>query len=684
VRTLALALLLAAVVVLVYGQTARFEFVNFDDPTYVTENPHVRDGLTLDGLRDAFTTGRASNWHPITWLSHMLDCELFGLEPAGHHLTSVALHAVNAGLVFVLLQGATGRTVPSLLVAALFALHPLRVESVAWVAERKDLLAASFGLLALGAWARYLARSSAARLTLVLALYAASLMSKPMLVTLPLLLLLLDLWPFDRRGRGLRALVLEKLPVAALAAASCVVTVAVQAAGGAVKSTAAFPLGGRLANAVVSCVRYLGKTVWPAELSPYYPHPSAPESAPWSALAVAGAAALLATITTLAFAVRNRRRYVLAGWLWFLVALLPVLGLVQVGAVAMADRYTYLAALGPFVILAWAAADLLAAAGARARALAPWAGLLALLVLLALGTRTWFQARHWRDSFALYERALEIDPANTFAHVNLAAAYEAEEMVHDAVAHYRAALASDPRLARAHLGLGNGLALLREADDAERHYRLALEHEPGLALAEQNLGILLGTRGRAAEAIEHYRRALELRPDLTDARGNLGATLLALGRIDEAIAELALVVDARPGDARARHNLGLAFFEAGRREDALRQLAAAAEADPRWPAPLAVQAWILAVGGDDEQARAAVPLAERAASLAGGGSPVILDTLAVAYARSGRYEEAAATAERAAALAEASGRARLAAAIRARIPGFRAREPIGADLARLP
>ncbi|MFL6199060.1 MAG: glycosyltransferase family 39 protein [Thermoanaerobaculia bacterium] len=444
---LALLTLAAYLPVLAHG------FIRFDDPLYVTRNPHVQAGLSWEGIAWAFSANVASNWHPLTLLSHMLDCELFGMDPLGHHLTSLLLHTASVVLLFEALRRLTrdqpGSIWRSAAVAALFAVHPTHVESVAWIAERKDVLSGFFWMLTLLAWAGYVRQPSPKRYAAVALALAAGLLSKPMVVTLPFVLLLLDVWPLRREIR-----VKEKLPLFALAAASCVATVIAQF--GAIGLASRFPLRLRLANAVLSYAAYLRKTLLPTRLAVFYPMPG--EFPAWK---VAGAALLLACLTVLAL---RAGRYVLVGWLWFLGTLVPVIGIVQVGGQAMADRYTYLPTIGLFLIAAWGLPR-------RARWVVP-----GVVLALAIGTR--LQLRHWEDSESLFRHAAAVTERNFIAHLNLA---------------------------QIHAEHG-------ERGPALEHFRTTLEIRPGMWQAQASLGNTLRRWGRPDKALPHLRNAVRLRP----------------------------------------------------------------------------------------------------------------------------------------------------------------------------
>jgi tetratricopeptide (TPR) repeat protein len=554
-RRLTIALLLAATVLAVFAPALRNGFVDYDDDRYVLRNPHVQHGFDAESLRWAWTTGDFY-WHPVTWMSHMLDWRLYGPVPAGHHATNVALHAANAALLFVLLDATTGAVWRSALVAAVFALHPLRVESVAWIAERKDVLSTLFWLLTTLAYVRWVRAPSRARYALVLVGLALGLMSKPMLVTLPATLLLLDYWPLGRlRSRSdLWPLVCEKLPFAPLVVASIVLTIALENHG-AIASLGTFPLAARAANAIVSYASYLWKLVWPAELYVPYLRPS--DGIPgWQ---VACAAVVLATITAGALAVRRTRPYVPVGWLWYLGTLLPVIGLVQAGDQAMADRFTYVPLIGVALAIAW-----LVPAGAARPAAA-----LAVLLLLLLAARTRGQIAVWRGPEALFAHTLRFDERNWVAHVNLGYALGSQGDLDAATRHLERALELQPHSARAHAGLGNVLVSRNRIEDGVAHYREALAVMPRSEHTLTNLGFALATQGQYDEAIALYRRALAIEPCFADAHKKLGVALARTGKSAEALAHFEQAVHCDAYDPEALSDLGATLMTAGRAAEGL-------------------------------------------------------------------------------------------------------------------
>ena len=538
------ALLLVLATLAVYARVASFEFINFDDPGYVSDNAHVLSGLSAENTVWAFTTTRQANWHPLTWLSLQLDATLGGATPRGFHATNVLLHVANVLLLFFLFARMTASVWRSALVAALFALHPLHVESVAWVAERKDVLSTAFGLLACQLWLRSLHRPRVGMRLASYAAYTASLLAKPMLVSLPMLLLLFDLWPL-RRDLSWRSLVLEKAPLFALAAASCVATSLAQSGGGVMRTLTQYPLGVRAANAAVTYVFYLVNAIWPAGLSPYYPYPY--EGVPaWKA---AAAVALLAAVTVWCVRARRSAPHLLVGWAWYVVTLVPVIGLVQVGSQAMADRYTYIPLIGPFIMLAFA---LPAPARSTARRLLAAACVSALAIVGACAYR---QAGYWRDSVTLFTRAIAVTTDNAVAENNLARALFDRGQVDAAVLHCAEAVRIAPQMADAQSNLVRGLLAQGKTAEAATLTREALSARPDDSRTHVNAGLVARFEGRDADALASFNEAVRLDPADQEARLNLGALLAAHGRREEAIVQFEEAVRLRPGDPRARNAL---------------------------------------------------------------------------------------------------------------------------------
>jgi len=524
----AVVILLAAITVIAYLPVLDAGFVGYDDDYYVTKNLYVQAGPTGRSLAWAFTTFAAGNWHPLTWISHMLDCALYGLDPFGHHLTNLLLHVANAVLLFLLLATLTNAPYPSAFVAALFAIHPLHVESVAWVSERKDVLSTLFGMLTLLAYVRYVRQGGAWAYLLTTALFALGLLAKPMLVSLPVVLMILDHWPLRRLQRvGFR--LLEKVPLFVLSAASGVVTYLAQKGGPEpeISRLGHVPLSVRLDNAIVSYIGYLGKTLWPANLAVIYPHPL--RSIPiWQ---VMGSALAFALITVLAVRVRKTRPYVLAGWLWYVVTLVPVIGLVQVGEQGMADRYTYIPLIGVFVMIAWTAWDIVRLRFASRRVVAGAAAAVLIGVLIGY---TQVQARYWQDSISLFTHALEVTRNNYVAHVNLGAAFEEVGDVDAARRHYEAALLLQPNWPEALYNYAVLLGRIGETERAAALYRRIVRLRPNHALAHYNLGLIYDEQKNTAAAVREYQAAVRSSPDYAPAHNNLAVDLYTLGRYREA------------------------------------------------------------------------------------------------------------------------------------------------------
>jgi Tfp pilus assembly protein PilF len=537
--------------VAVYQQVASFAFINYDDSGYVRDNARVLAGLTPEGVAWAFTTTSQANWHPLTWLSLQLDASFGGSSPRVYHTTNVVLHVVGVLLLFLLFERMTGSTWRSAFLAALFAVHPLHVESVAWVAERKDVLSTVFGLLACHAWLSALEHPGFKYRALTVAAYAASLLAKPMLVSLPILLLLFDLWPL-RRAEPLRRLVVEKAPLFALAAASCIVTVIVQANGGAMRSLTQYPLSARSGNAAVSYVLYLVKAIWPSGLSIYYPYPYEGLLA-WE---IGGAVLALAVTTYVCVRARPSAPYLLVGWLWYLVTLVPVIGIIQVGSQAMADRYTYVPLIGPFAMLAFGFPDLSqrAVPGARGVVVAlPAAAGLAMIVALAVAA--WRQAGYWRDSVTLFERSLAVTTENAMAHNSLAFALFDRGEVDRAVAECEQAVRIAPDMGDAQSNLVQGYLAQGRMEEAAAHTREALRLRPNDARTHVNAGLIARMEGRDDDAMSSFKEAIRLDPDEQPAHLNYGALLVAHGKLDEAIVQFREAVRLRPSDPRARQAL---------------------------------------------------------------------------------------------------------------------------------
>jgi len=508
---------LVALVWSVFGQTVWFGFVNYDDPLYILQNPTVRSGLSWHGVAWAFTHIHSQNWHPLTTISHMLDCHLFGLNAGAHHFVNVLLHTIAAVVLFLALNAMTGSRWQSAFATALFAIHPLRVESVAWIAERKDVLSGVFFAGTLAAYAWYVRQPTKLRYLFVLLLFAFGLMSKPMLVTLPVILLLLDYWPlrrFNETPRALRRLLIEKIPFVLLSAASCVATLVVQNL--ALGTTTNLPLRWRITNALVSYVEYLRQFVWPVRLSPFYIHPE--NRLPgWQ---IALACILLLAISAIAIQQGRKRPYLIVGWLWYLVMLLPVIGIVQVGLQGHADRYTYLPHIGLCLAITWTVGDLLGQKRARLLVSVGAAGVIIALALLA-----WRQTSYWRDTESLWRHALTIEPNNDVSHAGLAGILLTRGQTDEAIEHYERAIALRPGNAAAHHGLATAFANEHRTDEAIAHWQQSLSILPNNIEALNHLAIALVRKGQLREAVAQWEKVLAYEPDDPDATNNLAWVL---------------------------------------------------------------------------------------------------------------------------------------------------------------
>ena len=650
------ALVLAAATFALYLPVGGHDFVDFDDGSYVTKNPDVLAGLTAEGVQWAFTRTHSSNWHPLTWMSHMLDVELFGLDAGRHHLVNAGLHALNAGLLLIALVALTRRMWPCVVVAALFAVHPLRVESVAWIAERKDVLSSTFFFLALWAYAAYARMPSPGRLGLVMGTMLLGLLAKPMLVTLPFLLVVLDRWPLGRR-MPLGELLREKVPLFLLVVGSCIVTVIAQSLGEAIHSTESLPLDVRFANAFVAYVAYLARTFWPVGLAVFYPHPALVDPGTYEVFGsrVLLAAGLVLAISAVALQQRSARPWLLAGWLWFLGMLVPVIGIVQVGAQWMADRYAYLPLIGIYVALVWTVDGLLR--GRAARAVGVVAGLAAAGALVPLTMR---QIRTWEDTGTLFENAIAVTEGNYVAHVNLGFRKHLQGDLAAAEAHYEAALAIAPAMVDALSDLG-GLRWQQEDYAAARELLdRAIAEDPGYSKAWLNLGLVLRDTGEPEAALEAFRSAVAAEPDSAEARIALAGLLRDQGRPGEAVPIVAEAVARSAQDRAARMALVEALMDADRDSEAVRHLRVLVRTDD--PPPLALEhlAWIQATSSDP---RLLSPVESLALAQRRGAMPPATwsarRVLAAALAANGRFDEAASVALEAAARAPSEEQAGL-------------------------
>lgn len=573
-------LFLALAVFVVFGQTLRHDFVNYDDDVYVYENPAVTKGLSLGGIAGAFARAHGSNWHPLTTISHMADCQLYGLKPGGHHLTNVLLHTATVLLLFLLLRNLTGAFWPSAFVAAVFGLHPLRVESVAWVAERKDVLSGLFFVLTLGAYFRYARRLAAMNFSLTLGLFTLALLSKPMVVTLPFILLLLDYWPLgrwrwhsqttteskppvDHQGQDpqmFRRLIIEKIPFLLLGAAAGLATILAQQ--GAIKEVQNLGFLPRIENALVAYVVYLWQLLYPNGLAVYYPHPK--DQMPFWLVGLC--VVILTIISAGVLRWQRNRPYLLVGWLWYLGMLVPVIGILQVGSQAHADRYTYLPQIGLSVLMAWGAVDLCGVWRCHRIVL----GTAAAMVLTSLMILASIQTSHWRDSVSLWKHTIDCTPENSRTQNNFGVALAQQGKWDEAIHHYEQALRLKPDYAKALYNMGNALAARGKNDDAIQSYERALQFKPDHAETHYVLGVALAAQGRYNEAIRHYQRVIGIKPDNFQAHNNLGSALAARGEVDEAIRSYERALQINPALAETHANLGNRLAEQGKFPEAKR------------------------------------------------------------------------------------------------------------------
>jgi len=568
-------LFLVIVNLAVYLQVIDHSFVNYDDGLYVTGNYYVQKGLNLKSITWAFSNTFAANWHPVTWLSHMLDVQLYGINAGSHHLTSLFIHIANTLLLFLVFRKMTGKMWQSSLLAALFAIHPLHVESVAWISERKDVLSTFFWLLTMWSYARYAEHPGIKRYLSVLIFFILGLMTKPMLVTLPFVFLLLDCWPLQRfqlkyeddtarkSGKQLPVikLIWEKVPFFILSITASTIAVFAQHSKGTVASFDKFPLFVRIENAIVSYANYIGKMIWPDNLAAFYPH-----SGNLSVWKIAGSCLLLILITFVAIRSIKRRPWFIVGWLWYIGTLIPVIGIVQVGLQAMADRYTYIPLIGLFIIIAWGVPEL----AIRWRLKKPISVAITTAILLAFMVISWLQVRYWADNISLYEHALDVTIDNYLAHNGLGNELTTRGRLNDAVIHYLEALRIRPNYAEVHYNLGHVLSIQGKKEEAVEHFRKAIQIKPEYAEAYDYLGYELACQGSREEAIKHFRKAIKIKPDYAEAHNYLGYELLYQSKSKEALEHFRKALQARPDYAVAHNNLGIALAGQNKYSEAIK------------------------------------------------------------------------------------------------------------------
>jgi tetratricopeptide (TPR) repeat protein len=598
---LLICLFLTLAVLAAFWQVKNNDFVNFDDPRCTTENLHIQGGLNLEFLKWAFTTSHAGYWQPLTWLSFVMDYQLFGLNPGGYHLVNLLLHTVNSLLLFLILNRMTHALWKSAFVAALFALHPIHVESVAWIAERKDVLSAFFWMLTMGAYVRYTEKPGVKKYLLTIVFFSFGLMAKPMLVSLPCVLLLLDYWPLGRlrfnhsldvpkiseskkerkRARKISAsakgkevtlpdqsrflqrlwpVIREKIPFFALSAISSIVTAIGQQKVGAIESLEILPIGARIGNALISYIRYIGMTIYPHGLAVFYPHKGTPSA--WEVV-LAAAFLLIATLIIIRWAAKMP--YLAMGWLWYLGTLVPVIGIIQVGMQSMADRYTYIPVIGLFVATAWAVPDIARNWRYRQYILMTGAG----IVLSALMFLTWMQVKYWQNSITLFEHAIQVTDNNYLAHNNLGFALSDAGKREEAIAHYREAIRIKPSYENAHFNLGNHLSAQGRTDEAILCYQEALRLRPNYAKAHNNLAALLISKKMFKEAIGHYQEALKTDPSNSGTHYNLGVAWMSIDHFEDAIGQFQEAARINPRFIEAHNAWGIALARSGKTGEAI-------------------------------------------------------------------------------------------------------------------
>jgi len=689
-RTLFIPLSLILLTVAVFWRVGQHEFILYDDPDYVTGNVHVQRGLTADGLAWAFghVRGDFTYWHPLTWVSHMIDCQLFGLRPGPHHLVSLFLHAANVVLLFSIFRRMTGSLWPSAVLAALWALHPLQVETVAWVTERKNLLSAMFWLLTMGAYLRYVEKPSVGRYACVFLGMGLGLMTKPVLVTLPCTLLLLDFWPLGRWRQFGRTsapswdeqkttafpqyswlwLVAEKVPLLLLSAASAILTLVAHKQLGLIISGAQLPLGARIAGAAVGYGAYVIKTLVPAGLAVFYPHPGN-----WPAWQVVAGGVLVFGILGVALHQARRAPWLLVGWCWMLGVLVPTIGIVQAGDQSAADRFMYLPLVGFLLVLVWGGRALLVWIGAGPRTIMAVAAGLVFVYAVASSV----QLRHWRNTRSLFEHALRVTSNNHLAHAVLGSLDGQDGRFSAAALHFSQALAIKPKYFEGHSAFADMLRAQQKLDEAITHYNEALKWSPAWVDALSGLGATLVLQGKPQEGLAKIERALQLNPQLLSARFHRALALQALGRTGVATEQFNQVFRSNPEAIHALFGFGNSFLAQRRFSEAVQCYRQFIALQPDSVPALNRLAWLLATHSDDSVRHGADALrfATRACQLTANNDPLSLNALAAAYAETGQFDLAVATAERAFELATAAGQSPLAGILQKLIDLYKAKTP---------
>ena len=669
-KIMGISVLLVGLTWLVFGQTVRHEFVNFDDESYVYGNPVVSHGLTARSISWAFGHVVSHNWHPLTTISHMIDCQLFDLHAAGHHFTNVLLHSVAAILLLVVLHQLTGALWRSAFVAAIFAIHPLHVESVAWIAERKDVLSALFFMLTLGAYGWFVRRPTVARYVILSVFFALGLMSKPMLVTVPFVLLILDYWPLQRlrkEGTTILKLVVEKIPLLVLSIPVAVTTLVIQRHG--INSIENISLPWRLANAAVSVMIYLRQLALPINLAPFYPH-LGNKFPLWQ---IALAITLFVTITAAVVALGKKQPWYLSGWLWYLVMLIPVIGVIQVGTQAHADRYSYLPQIGLYMAVTWGIADLSRLWRRRQIILSSTA-------VVAVGLLAWIasmQTSHWRDSEALWSHALEVTES-TLAHERLASALLDKKRLDEAIVQAQLAINLEPQDAGAQNDFGVALARKGQPDAALAHFWKAMEADPNLPRLQYNIANALAANGDPTQAKAYYQRQLQVDPNFAEAHNNLADLLLHEGRFEEATEHLKTALTLKPNYAEAHNNMAIVLSQQARVEDAIEEWKETLSIDPNNFEAHCNLAWVLATSPTSSirNGTEALEHAERALRLSAESNPRVWRLVAAANAEMGRFDAAIDAGEKGLRLAEHQNNAALVQILESNIALFKSWSPL--------
>jgi tetratricopeptide (TPR) repeat protein len=698
--TFLICLALALSTLVVFWQVRHHQFISFDDDWYIFDNSHIVNGLTWDNVLWFFSHDHGGNYHPLTAISHMLDCNLYGLDAGGHHFTNLLFHLANALLLFLVFKSMTANLWASAFIAALFALHPLHVESVAWASERKDVLSTFFGLLTMAAYIRYVRKSDLRSYLLTILLFALGLLAKPMLVTLPFLLLLLDYWPLERVTpgsrpviSGWRRIIIEKIPFLVLAAVIGAITFSIQKDTGITQDIAEYPMTWRIGNAATAYITYIIKMFWPVNLAIFYPHPRSSLSSVQAGLAFF----LLVCITALALWQVRKRPWFAVGWLWFAISLFPVIGLVQVGLQAWADRYTYMSYTGLFIIVVWGVPELLARFRYKNLILALVAG----ASILVLAVASWFQVGYWQDNEKLYEHATKVVKDNWWARHNLGREFVNQGKLDQAVEQFTKALRVYPDnanikndLAKTFLKQGmfeqaselyqeflpplpEDLNLVSQVTDNELFRQRRFTHVLGFfAEGQVNLAIALMQQGKYDESVKHFTVALQLRPELVRELKDVAVSLLRQGKPAEAEKLYQQILQILPEDLDVHNGLGLALDRQGRLDEAVREFRGVLRISPDRIDAMITLARLISVNKDADfyDPNEAIHLAQRACAASDYQKPELLDTLAIAYAAVGRFQDAVETADKAFKLAQSSQQEQLALQIQARLNLYKAGE----------